>query len=210
MIIRKATIFFPKLVKPSSRFNKENPTWELQIRTKSKAQRNSWREMGLNVKLVEDDENGDFYRVNLKKKSKKQDGTPGNPIEVCDGNLNPIDPNTIGNGSVGNIRIFQSEYENAEGKTAIRSTPMKIQLTKHIVYEFEEEEGFEMLDEETEVIVAEPDELEDDIGREDDDEFDEDESPKAAPKATAKPPKTPKTPKPPKPKVLDDIEDEDY
>lgn len=133
-IIENAEIWFCKLdpKRPNASFNKENPTWECQIRTTDKKVKEKWEAMHLKVKLMEGD-NGIYYRVNLKKKSKKEDGTPAAPVKVVDGGMNDVNPNTIGNGSIGNIRVFQYDYETG-GKKGKASMLMAIQLTKHIVY----------------------------------------------------------------------------
>lgn len=156
-IIRDCEIYFTKLdpKRPSARFNKKNPTWELQIRTTDKAKKKEWEAMNLPVKaVVPDDDQLPYFRVNLRKKSIKSDGEPASPVKIVDGGLNDIDPNSIGNGSRGNIRVFQYEYDN-EGSKGIASVLMAIQLTKHIVYTpGPREDDFDM--EETEVIEMAP------------------------------------------------------
>jgi len=132
MIIENVEIYFAKLVKPNNRFNKENPTWEIQIRTAEKKQADEWKASGLTVKPVIPDDGAPFFRVNLKKKSIGKDG-PATPVRVVDGKLNDINPDTIGNGSVGNIRVFQYNYTN-NGVAGTASVLMAIQLTKYVVY----------------------------------------------------------------------------
>jgi len=134
-IIKNVQIYFAKLNpnRPNPKFNKKNPTWELQLRTSDKVQKAEWEKLGLAVKAVIPEEGAPYYRVNLKKKSIKEDGSPSSVVSVIDGKLKPIDPDTIGNGSVANIRIFQYEYTN-EGKKGIASVLMAVQLTKHLVY----------------------------------------------------------------------------
>ena len=154
-IIENAEIWFCKLdpKRPNASFNKENPTWECQIRTKDKNVKKKWEDMHLRVKVMEG-EDGVYYRVNLKKKSKKEDGSNAAPVKVVDGGLNEIDPNTIGNGSVGNIRVFQYDYESG-GKKGVASMLMAIQLTKHILYTPKpRDDDFTMT--ETQVVKPEP------------------------------------------------------
>lgn len=134
-IIKGAELYFSKLnpKRPNSKFNKKNPTWEVQIRTEDKAKKKEWEDLGLAVKAVIPDDGLPYYRVNLRKKSIKEDGENSSPVSVVDGKLNPVDPDSIGNGSIGNIRIFQYEYTN-EGKKGIASVLMAVQLIKHLVY----------------------------------------------------------------------------
>ena len=144
-IIRNAELFFAKLDKPNATFNKDNPTWEVQIRTRSKAQAKEWKEMNLRVQPKEDDE-GIFYAANLKKKSKKRDGTDMAPVNVVAGDLSPIDPATIGNGSVGNLSVYQYEY-NVNGSQGIASMLMGLQITTLNEYTPRPKAGgFEMTD----------------------------------------------------------------
>ena len=153
-ILKNCEIYFPKLdpKRPNAKYNKKNPTWEIQIRTTSKEVKKQWEEMGIKVKAVIPDEEGEkpYYRANLRKKSIKSDGEPAEPVAVVNGQLDPIDPNTIGNGSIGNIRIFQYEYKN-DDESGIANVLMKIQLTRHVKYvPKQRDDDFEM--EETEVI----------------------------------------------------------
>lgn len=163
-MIKNCTLFFPKLdpKRPNSRFNKENPTWEVQIRTTDKTQKAEWEALGLPVKLCEgkeEDGGGFYYRVNLKKRSITSKKEPAKPVEVINGHLEAVDPCSIANGSVGHIRIFQYEYpvdqENPAAGTKTAAMLMAIQLKKHIVYvPGPRDDDFDV--EETETIEPEP------------------------------------------------------
>ncbi len=136
MIIKNCELYFAKLdpTRPSAKFNKKNPTWELQIRTSDQEVRKQWTAMGLNVKPVVPDEGEPYFRVNLRKKSIKEDGEKASPVDVVDMQLNQVDPRSIGNGSVGNVRIFQYEYPREGGGKGTASVLMGVQLIKHIIY----------------------------------------------------------------------------
>lgn len=136
-LLKDCEIYFAKLdpARPSTRFSKSNPKWELQIRTTSKEQKKEWEELGLKPKAVIPEEGPPYYRVNISKRTIKANKTESSPVEVIDGNMNPVDPNTIGNGSVGNIRIYQYPFKDAEtGSEGIASVLMGVQLTKLILY----------------------------------------------------------------------------
>lgn len=135
-IINNCEIWFCKLdpKRPNSKFNKKNPTWECQIRTTDKSVKKVWEEMNLPVKAIVPDEGSPYFRVNLRKKSIKEDGEKASPVKVVDGKMMEIDPNSIGNGSVANVRIFQYEYPREGGGKGTASVLMGIQVTKHIVY----------------------------------------------------------------------------
>jgi len=128
-ILNNVELFFAKLdpKKPNARFDANNPTWEVQIRTRDKKQAKEWKDLNINVKPDEDDK-GIFYKANLKKKTKKANGEPQNPVNLVGGNLTAIDPNTLGNGSIGNIRIYQYNYE-VGGRKGVASMLMAIQVT---------------------------------------------------------------------------------
>lgn len=151
-ILKKCELWFVKAnpKRPNAKFNKANPTWEVQLRTTSKEQKKAWENAKMGVKAVVPDAEGEapYFRVNLRKKSLKEGGEPSSFVEVIDGNRKPIDPDTIGNGSIGNIRVFQYEYKKEGGGTGVANVLMGIQVTKHIVYvpkprsdDFEDEEN---------------------------------------------------------------------
>lgn len=154
-IIKDCELWFCKLdpKRPNNKFNKENPTWECQIRTTDKAVKKQWEELSLPVKAVVPDEGVPYFRVNLRKKSIKEDKDPASPIKVVNGKLEDIDPNSIGNGSIGNVRIFQYEFPRKDGGKGVASVLMGIQVTKHIVYK-PKPRGDEFGEETTTVIDA--------------------------------------------------------
>lgn len=149
-ILNNCELWFAKVdpKRPNARFNKKNPTWELQLRTTSKEKKKEWEDHKLPVKPIIPDDGPSYFRVNLKKKSFKNDGTPSSFVKVIDKKMNEMDPNSIGNGSIGNVRIFQYEFPKEGGGTGVATVLMGIQVTKHIKYEakardddFEEGEG---------------------------------------------------------------------
>lgn len=151
--------------RPSSQLNKKNPTWELQIRTTDKSQVDEWRAHGITVKAVrkDNDEEGpiEYWRANLRKRSIKADGSDAPPPEVVDGDLNAIDPNTIGNGSIGNIRIYNYDYRDKEtGQSGTAAILMGVQLTTHIVYTPKERDDDGFTKTETRVVKDEGDNTE--------------------------------------------------
>jgi hypothetical protein len=168
MIIKGAELWFPKLdpKRPNAKFNKKNPTWEIQIRTKSKEVKNDWTTKNLLVKAVVPDDGEPYWRVNLRKKSIKQDGEASSPVTVVNGKLEDIDPNSVGNGSVGNVRVYQYEYDKKDGGKGIVSVLMGIQVTKQIVFKMKPR-GDEFEEDESEVIEPDVDSAAD----EDDEKF---------------------------------------
>ena len=145
-ILKNVEIWHPRLDprRPNDRFNKLNPTWEVQMRTTEKSVKKEWEEMGLFVKAIVPDEGKPYWRVNLKKKTGKTDGTKSKPVKVIDGKMNELDPNTIGNGSIANVRVLQREYTRpGTEEQAIATTLMGVQVTRLVPYNFEAGEDFQ-------------------------------------------------------------------
>ena len=145
MILKNCELWYCKLdpERPNARLNKDNPTWEVQIRTTDKETKNEWEALNLGVKAIVPDDSDPYYRVNLKKRSLKKvidpitkEATmePTEAPSVVDGNKEPLDPNSIGHGSIGNVKIFQYPYTNATGRKAVATILIGLQVTKHIVY----------------------------------------------------------------------------
>jgi len=146
-ILKNVELFFPRLVpsNPNAKFDQNNPTWEVQIRTRDKKVAKEWKDLNINVR-TDDDDDGVFYKANLKKKSKKRDGTDQAPVNVVGGDLAPLEPAKIGNGSTANVRVYQYDY-NVGGKEGIATMLMAVQVTT--LKEFDpkpREDDFEMTD----------------------------------------------------------------
>jgi len=139
------------------KYDPAKPTWNFQARTTSKEQANEWRANHLTVKAVREDPTDEeskilYWKAQIGKKTKNQDGKDAAPVSIVS-SKGDVDPNTLGNGSIVNIRLFQYEYE-FQGKKGIANSLQSIQLVKHIVYTAQPGEDFE--DEvETETVVPE-------------------------------------------------------
>lgn len=177
-ILKSCEIWFAKLnpERPNSRMDPDNPRWEVQLRTHDKDQAAAWKAEGLKPKLIvhpeDHEESGQAvideagrktWKLNLGKNAFKRgiskdtplsQRKPNEPVGVVDGKLRAIDPDSIGNGSVANVRVFIREYTDGKtGKLAKAGTLMGLQLTKYIVYEPSAREEFG--EEDTEVVEAE-------------------------------------------------------
>lgn len=132
-ILKNVEVRFAQLnpEKPNTKIKKTG-RWSIQIFTRSRDQAKEWRDLNIKVKMNEDD-SGVFYTANIARNVVKTDGTKAEAPKVVNGNLVGIDPNTIGNGSICNIRIFQYEY-TFEGEKGIATVLMAVQVIKHIVY----------------------------------------------------------------------------
>ena len=170
-ILKNVEVHFARLdpKRPSKKLSPDNPTWEIQMRTSNKKQKEEWNALNIRTKAVREDPTDEeskilYYRANLKKKSikiEKANGvetrTPAAPVSVVNGKQEDIDPNSLGNGSICNIRIFQHDYVY-EGIPGIASVLMAVQVIKHVLYTPKAMEEFE--DAETETIIPEDDDEE--------------------------------------------------
>jgi hypothetical protein len=115
----------------------ENPTepfgtlqWEAQIVVS--ADRAAELEAYGTVKPLKDDPSR--VSINLKRKAVRKDGVANEPVQLVDGKKQKIDPKIkVGNGSVGNVKVYQREYDVA-GRQGISTIMTAIQITNLIEY----------------------------------------------------------------------------
>ena len=113
-----------KLARPVNPFGTEQ--WELQIATKDKAIAENWAANHFTVK--NDKVDPEKFTVSLKRKAVKADGSANGPVKVVDAQAQPFaDVSTIGNGSTGNVVVYQYAYETA-GRSGIASSLTAIQV----------------------------------------------------------------------------------
>jgi hypothetical protein len=167
--------------------------WEVQLRTTDKEKALGWAKKNVKFKplkqtirdeegepilddmgeeqkqIVTNDEGKPYFFVKLRRKVKLDDD--GNPkkVNLVGGDLSEIKPNSVGNGSIANVKVFQYDYEY-EGKKGVANVLMGIQVTKLFEYVSEaDDDAFEI--EDLEVIKADStrkgsefeDELDDEI-----------------------------------------------
>ena len=163
VIIKDVQLWWAKLDKPVEPFGTKQ--FELQIRFPKKR----IKEMEQYGKVKETDEAGTFS-INLKKKAELKDGSPAKKVKLVDKKGNDIDPKTLGNGSKGNVKLMLKEYEIKGPKGNVTKSGTQVMLIAVQV---------------TDLIVYVPKNNGTDFDYEND-ESDEDDAPKAAPKANKK------------------------
>ena len=142
-ILRNVELWYPRLHadRPNTKFSSDDktgktpPTWEVQIRTTQASQMKEWQQLGLKPLMAADEDGKPFWKVGLKCKITKRDGTPATPPKVVDAALRVIeDPDTIGNGSTGSVQLFQykSTHPSALGK--VISILKGVQVTNLLLY----------------------------------------------------------------------------
>jgi len=110
-----------KLDKPVSPFG--TLQWELQVATTDKAKADELSANHFNVK-----EKDGVFTVALKRKAIKADGSENKPVTVVDANLQPIDATKIGNGSIGNVIVYQYSYDMM-GRQGVGTSLSGVQVT---------------------------------------------------------------------------------
>ena len=126
-LIENVELNWARLSTPVSPFG--TPQWELQIATTDPVLAGQMGENNLNVK-----EKDGKYVVSLKRKAVKADGNPMTPVRVVDAQKNPItDTNSIGNGSKGNVIVWQAEYETM-GRSGVSNSLTAVQVTELVEY----------------------------------------------------------------------------
>lgn len=140
VFLNKVSLWFIKCdpKNPSRKMNPNDPQWEVQIRTTDPAENERWLAMGLPAKFFIPPGKGPadgYFRVNLNKRAFRKDGTSAQPVEVVTGNLQPLDPNTIGNESIGNLRLLPRDYKDRQGNSKKAWTLMGVQVTRLVPYD---------------------------------------------------------------------------
>jgi hypothetical protein len=144
IIIDNCEFWWAKLVTASNKFDATKPRWEIEIRTTDKTVSAKWKEQNLKVKVnVNEDDSSIYWFVRLQRSAFKRDGTAVTPPIVVGGDLLPIDnPNTIGNGSKGRLKIRQWESKAHPG--TFNAEFEKLQVTSLHVYVPRDDADFEV------------------------------------------------------------------
>ena len=126
--IEGVTLNWARLDTPVNPFGTEQ--YELQIATADKAKAEVLKANYFNVK-----EKDGMFTVSLKRKAKKADGSDNGKVRVVSADLSPMENTRIlGNGSVGNVVVFQYPY-SAAGRKGIANSLTAVQVTTLEKYE---------------------------------------------------------------------------
>lgn len=129
VLISDIEINYPKLSKPFT--NQFGATqYEMQIAT-TDAKKAAEIKAATGLEMKEKD--GKFV-LNLKRKAKDSKGADMTPVRVVDSAKAPLDGGIIGNGSKGNVIVWQYEY-NFNGRKGVGSSLTAVQVTELVKYE---------------------------------------------------------------------------
>ena len=141
--IDNVEINYAKLTTPVDPWKTGQFQYEMQIATTDATKADEWRANHLNVKTeMNKDTNqptGKFI-VSVKRKAAKADGSDNGAPRVVDASAQPIDASTLGNGSRGNVIVYQMAYSVA-GREGIANSLTAVQVT-----DFEEYTGSAMFE----------------------------------------------------------------
>jgi len=126
-IIKNVELHWVKLDKPVSPFGVEQYEISVQVDKKRASELEAYGK----TKAVKDKDGKDTGKVsiNLKKKAQKKDGTDATKVRVVDMSKQPLDPKTIGNGSVGNVMVFLKDYQIKTPKGVVTKEGTSVMLT---------------------------------------------------------------------------------
>lgn len=120
--------------------------WSVQLRTKSKAlKQETEKAYKFKWTLVEADDGSHEYKTNLstyayQQTDGKEDPTKLNkPVSIIGGDGRTIDPDTVGNGSIGNVSFT---YNEEKGTRRLKA----IQVVKWKKYERKDDTAFDLVD----------------------------------------------------------------
>ena len=130
-IFNDVELNWPKLVTPQLSYDKQGKEWSVQIATTDKAVQEMWEKNHLNTKFNEDTKK---WYVELKRKVKRANGQENPAPVVVDHAVNELDATKLGNGSKGNIEVFQFPYE-MNGRKGVSTRLEGVQVYKFVVYE---------------------------------------------------------------------------
>ena len=126
-LITDVEINYPRLDTPINPFGTE--IYEIQIATTDKAKADELKANHFNVK-----ERDGKFTVSLKRNAKKRDGSDNGKVRVVDGNKMPMEnTRSIGNGSKGNVIVWQFPYE-AMGRKGVSGSLTALQVTELVEY----------------------------------------------------------------------------
>ena len=104
------------------------PQWELQLELTAE-QAETLKANHFNVK-----EKDGKFTVSLKRKAIKADGSPMEPVRVVGADKMPLENKaSIGNGSKGNVIVWQAPYSTM-GRSGIANSLTAVQVTDLVVY----------------------------------------------------------------------------
>lgn len=142
VILSDVELHWAKLDSPVDPFKTGEKVWEVQIRTDKEDVAKTWaKEYFINAKK----DNEGFWKANIKRKELNRKGESNNPPIVLGRNNQPIPSSNIGNGSIGDLKLFQYPY-NVAGRKGVSSMLSAVRIKELIEYTPSSEVDFDVIE----------------------------------------------------------------
>jgi len=142
VIVKDVELHWAKLETPVDPFKTGERLWEVQIRTADEEVAKKWaKEYYINAK--KDDEG--FWKANVKRKELNGKGETNKAPDVLGRDKQPISSSNIGNGSIGDLKLFQYPYDVA-GRKGVASMLSAVRITDLKEYAPTSDVDFDVID----------------------------------------------------------------
>jgi hypothetical protein len=142
VIVKDVELHWTKLDNPVDPFNSGEKVWEVQIKTDDEAIAKSWsKDFYINTKK---DKDGNWI-ANIKRKELNRKGEPNSPPVVLGRNNQPMPSTNIGNGSIGDLKLYQYLYDFA-GKKGVANMLSAVRVTELKEYTPTSEVDFDVIE----------------------------------------------------------------
>ena len=142
VILKDVELHWAKLETPVDPFKTGERLWEVQIRTADEEVAKKWaKEYYINAK--KDDEG--FWKANVKRKELNGKGETNKAPDVLGRSNQPISASNIGNGSIGDLKLFQYPYDVA-GRKGVASMLSAVRITDLKEYAPTSDVDFDVID----------------------------------------------------------------
>jgi hypothetical protein len=142
VIVKDVELHWAKLDSPVDPFKTGEKVWEVQIRTSDEETAKSWaKDFYINAK--KDDEG--FWKANIKRKELNRKGESNSAPVVLDRKNQPMPASNIGNGSIGDLKLFQYPYDVA-GRKGVSSMLSAVRIKDLKEYTPSSEVDFDVIE----------------------------------------------------------------
>jgi hypothetical protein len=142
VIVKDVELHWAKLDAPVDPFKTGEKVWEVQIRTDDENVAKSWaKDYFINAK--KDDEG--HWKANIKRKELNRKGESNQPPVVLGRDNQPMPSSNIGNGSIGDLKLFQYPYDVA-GRKGVSSMLSAVRVTNLKEYTPSSEVDFDVIE----------------------------------------------------------------
>jgi hypothetical protein len=142
VIVKDVELHWAKLDAPVDPFKTGEKVWEVQIRTDDENVAKTWaKDYFINAK--KDDEG--HWKANIKRKELNRKGESNQPPVVLGRDNQPMPSGNIGNGSIGDLKLFQYPYDVA-GRKGVSSMLSAVRVTDLKEYTPSSEVDFDVIE----------------------------------------------------------------